>query len=201
MKARLIAVAALCLASPVTAEPTDTNKVAATEDQLGEKLAQAIMLARVGLYDEAETLCKQILAQKPDQPTVKQLLREIDEQRHRLHAQDPGYDLKQKLRQTIVPEVSVRNASPADVIEILRRESKSLTPDSSEINFVWQVSPEAKLPPVTLNLRKIPMLDVVEYVTQIAALRYRVDAHAVVIYQPQPEKPVPPATEPNVKPQ
>ena len=45
------------------------------------------------------------------------------------------------------------------------------------------------------------MQDALDYVTQLAGLKYRVDAHAVVIYKPAPEKPVPPATESHVKPQ
>jgi hypothetical protein len=168
-----------------------------TDEHLDQLLVQAVMLARAGLYDEAEVRCKEILAQKPEQPTVKQLLREIDEHRHR----EPGYELKRTLEKTIVPELTFRAAAPADVVEFLHTESKKLTADKSEINFVWQVPADVKLPPVTLSLRKIPLRDALDYVTQLAKLRYRVDAHAVVIYQPAAETPVPPATEPNVKPQ
>ena len=53
---------------------------------------------------------------------------------------------------------------------------------------------DTKLNPVTLNLKKVPFTDVLNYVTQLAGLKYRVDAHAVVIYKPEP-----PSPEPNVK--
>lgn len=178
----------------------ETNKVTLSDEQLGEKLAQAIMLGRVGLYAEAEATCREILAQKPDQPTAKQLLRELQEQRGKREAQDPGFSLRHKLGQIIVPEVNFRDASPADVIEYLRDTSKKLSPDKTEINFVWQVPADATLNSITLNLKKVPLADVLDYVTQLAKLKYRVDAHAVVIYKPEPEKPIPPAIEPNVRP-
>lgn len=178
----------------------ETNKVTLSDEQLGEKLAQAIMLGRVGLYAEAEATCREILAQKPDQPTAKQLLRELQEQRGKRETQDPGFSLRHKLGQIIVPEVNFRDASPADVIEYLRDTSKKLSPDKTEINFVWQVPADATLNSITLNLKKVPLADMLDYVTQLAKLKYRVDAHAVVIYKPEPEKPIPPAIEPNVRP-
>jgi hypothetical protein len=173
-----------------TSASTETNTNAAgklSDDQLGELLQQAIMLGRVGLYDEAEARCKRILEQKPDQPTVKQLLREIEEQKRRIYGQDPGYDLTRTLSDIIVPEIKFREANAVDVLDSLQKESRKLTADKSEINFVWQVPPDAKLPKITLNLKQVPMLEVIKYVTAIAKLRYRVDAHAIVIYLPEPQ--------------
>src|SRR5437879_6107922 len=105
----------------------ETNTL--SEEQLGDKLTQAIILARAGLYGEAEAACKEILAQKPDQPTIKQLLREIEELRRKREAADPGYALRHKLEQIVLPEVSFRQAAPADVIEYLNAESKKLSAD------------------------------------------------------------------------
>ena len=191
---------------PVAATDSNaTTKARLSGDELGDLLQQAIVLARVGLYDEAEARCKQILAEKPDQPTVKQLLREIQAKRDQVETPGSGAELKRQLRDLIVPELNLRAANAADIIEFLRAESKRLAADKSEINFVWQVPPGQKLPKVTLNLKNVPMLEVIKYVTTIARLNYRVDPHAVVIYLPET---MPPAlgapsgpTEPNVKPQ
>src|SRR5438477_4143062 len=87
-----------------------------SEDQLTQ---QAIILARAGLYGEAETVCKQILAQKPDQPTVKQLLREIEELGQKREATEPGYAMRNKHEQIVVREVRFHQAAQADVIEFL----------------------------------------------------------------------------------
>jgi general secretion pathway protein D len=111
----------------------------------------------------------------------------------------PGAELKRKLNDLIVPELNVREAGPADVIEFLRAESKKLTSDKSEINFVWQVPADQKFPKITLNLKKVPMIDVIRYVTDLAKLGYRIDPHVVVIFVP--EKTTPPPTASDVKPQ
>jgi hypothetical protein len=178
---------------PVTA----VTKPPLTDEQLDQSVAQTVLLARVGLYAEAEQRCKQVLERNPNQPTVKQLLSEIEIQRRR----QSSYELKRILEQTIMPEVDFHAAVASEVIEFLRAETKTLSPTKIEINFVWQVPPGVATPPVTLHLRNLPLCDVLEYVTKQAKLRYRVDEHAVVIYRPAPEKAVPPATEPDVKPQ
>jgi hypothetical protein len=191
----LIVLASLTLAvrpAPVAAETNTTAKATLSDDELGDLLQQAIMLARVGLYDEAEARCKQILDQKPDQPTVKELLREIEEQKHSRFGRDAGAEFRRKLSETIVPEVNLREANPFDALEQLRKESSKLTVDKSEVNFVWQVPADAKLPKVTLNLKQVPLLDVIQYVTAIARLSFRVDPHAVVIYLPAAEAPAAP---------
>ena len=182
----------ILLASAALAGETNTLN----DDQL---VQPAIILARAGLYGEAEAVCKEILAQKPGQPKVKQLLREIEELRQKREAADPSYALRNKLEKIIVPEVSVRQAAPADVIEYLNAEANKRSPDKTQINFVWLVPAGIKLNPVTLNLRNVPLTDVLNFVTQLAGLRYRVEAHAVVIYKSEPERRIPPATEPNAK--
>jgi len=187
---------ALLLAAALPALAENTNKV---DEQLEDKFAQAVVLARAGLYDEADAICQQILVQKPDQPTIKQLQREIEEMRQRRQAQDPGYTLRHKLEQMLVPEIHFREAAPGDIIDYLTAQSKELSPDKTALNFVWMVPADVPVKPVTLNLKKVPLADVLDYVTQLAGLKYRVEAHAVVIYKPETEKPIPPATEPNAK--
>ena len=165
------------------AETNAAPAVHLTDDHLDETLQAAVLLARMGLYDEAEERCKQILEQKSDQPAVKQLLDEIQQKQRERNASG---DLRHKLDETIIPEVSVREAPVIDVINFLRDQSQKLSNDKTPINLVWQAPEDAKATKVTLNLRKIPLGDVLKYATEIAGLRYRVDAHAVVIYRPLP---------------
>jgi hypothetical protein len=189
----IISVLALVLAATIAAWAGDTNPAQPasadavpsgklTDDQLGDLLQQAILLARVGLYDEAAARCQQILQQKPDQTTVKQLLTEIDQKRRKVARAVAGVELKQKLENTILPEVKVREAAVADVIESLRAQCKKLTGGQEEINVVWQVPPGRQLAKVTLSLRNVPVLDAIRYVTELARLKFRVDDHAVVIF-------------------
>lgn len=179
-------------------------KAKLSDDELGDLLRQATSFARVGLYDEAVTRCRQILEQNPGQPTVKELLLEIQAQRAQINRAVPGAQLKQELSGLIIAELNVRDAAVADVIEFLRDESRRLTAGKGEINFVWQVPPGQTLPKVTLNLRNVPMLDIIQYVTTLARLSYRVDARAVVIYVSGPPSTFPVSPAPaglNVKPQ
>ena len=167
-----------------------------TDDQLGEMLQAAVLLARMGLYDEAEVRCQQILAQKPKESTVKQLLEEIQTKRRE---RNPSGSLRHKIDEMIVPEVNVRDAPVGDIIEFLREQSRTLSGDKIAVNLVWQAPEDSRTAKVTLNLRKVPFADVLKYVTESAGLRYRVDAHAVVIYKPLPPAPKD-STPPNAKP-
>jgi hypothetical protein len=168
------------------AAPATTNATQLTDDQMGEMLQGAILLARMGLYDEAEQQCNKILAQEPKQPTVKQLLDEIQEKKHQ---QNSFSNLRHTLNDTMIHELNVRDATVADVIELLRAESQKVSADKTSVNFVWQAPEASKAAKVTLNLHNIPLGDVLKYVTESAGLRYRTDAHAIVIYKPLPTVP------------
>jgi len=144
-------------------------------------------LKRQGLYDEAGARCLQALQQKPDDPTLKRLLTEIETERGR--QQNAPQSLKRKLETLIVPEVNVREATVGDVVEFLQNQGQTLSEDKSPINMVWQAPEEAKTAKVTLNLRDVPLADALKYVTQSAGLRYRVDPHAIVFYSVSPATP------------
>ena len=179
------------------AAPTPSSAAKLTDDQMGEMLQGAILLARMGLYDEAEQQCNKILAQDPKQPTVKQLLDEIQEKKRQ---QDSSSDLRHKLDDTVIHELNVRDATVLDVIELLRAESQKVSADKTPINFVWQAPEASKAAKVTLNLHNVPLGDVLKYVTESAGLRFRADTHAIVIYKPLPIAPKESAPA-NVKPE
>jgi hypothetical protein len=141
------------------------------------------LLERMGRYDEAEAHCIQILEQKPNDQDAKRLLGELQEKRRQ---QNPSLDLRHRLENIIIPEVSVRDAAAADVIDILQAEGQKRSGDKAPINFVWQAPDDTKAAKVTLNLRNIPLTDALKYVTDGVGLRYRVEQYAVVIYKPLP---------------
>jgi hypothetical protein len=171
-----------------------------TDDQMGEMLQGAILLARMGLYNEAEQQCLKILAQEPNQATVKQLLDEIQEKKRQSGISS---EVQHRLDSTIVHELNVQGAPVADVIDLLKAESQKGSKDKTPLNFVWQAPEESKAAKVTLSLREIPLADALRYAVEGAGLKYRADAHAVVIYKPLP--PVPkdaaPTTSGNAKPE
>jgi len=158
-----------------------------TQEHLDSLFQQAVMLSQVGLYNEAEARCKTILSQMPDQPTVKKLLQDIQEKQKHLKKNDPLSEakkgLEKELSAIVLPEVEFREAAISDVVAYLRQESKKYSKDKTEINFVL-VLPEGKTPTLTLALRKIPMSEVLRYITVLTGLQCQIDPHAVVISPP-----------------
>jgi hypothetical protein len=171
--------------SGVTRLGGGTNAAAPTEEQSRE-MQVIVALERSGQYDEAEARCVRILEQRPNDQTAQRILGEIQERRRQ---QNPPADLRHSMGQIIIPEVSVREAAVGDVIDYLQTEGQKHSADKAPINFVWQAPVESKAAKVTLILRRVPLTDALKYATETTGLRYRVEAHAVVIYKPVPAAP------------
>jgi hypothetical protein len=169
-----------CRAATEPATATGTNAAELADVQM------AAVLERMGRYDEAEALCLKLMEQNPNDQTVKQLLGEIEDKKSH---QDSSSGLQRRLEETIIPEVNVRDAAAGDVIDFLQTESEKRSGDKTPINFVWQAPEDAKTAKVTLNLRGVPLADVLKYVTESAGLRYRIDPYAIVIYKSLPAVP------------
>ena len=162
--------------------------------EMEQLFMEAVMLNSRGFYTEAEVRLKRLVELQPDQPTVRNLLRDVQAKLWQ-RDQDPVRLLKQRLAAITLASVQFRAAKPEDVIDYIRLESGRLTADKTEINFVWQVPANVATPPITLNLKNVPLTDVLNYVAQLAGVSYRMDAFAVIFYKPEP------VAEPNVKPE
>ncbi len=115
-----------------------------------------------------------------------------------------------KLNDIIFPEVKFRDATITDVVQYLSDESRKLDPTGEGVNIVLgagvrsgeaplaapaapaEAAPAAAAAPaapavageartVTLSLLKVPMIDVLNFVTSLAGLKYRVEPSAVLI--------------------
>jgi hypothetical protein len=173
----LLALGTLLVLTRVLAAEMETNTVHLSDEQA------VILLERMGRYDEAKARCLQVLQQNPSDPQAHRLLAEIEYTKYQAQSSTA---LRETLDEIVIPEVNFRGAGAADVIEFLQTESQKVSGANRPINIVWQAPEAAKTAKVTLNLRGIPLTDVLKYVTESAGLRYRVDPHAIVIYQPQP---------------
>jgi len=142
-----------------------------------------IALERSGQLDQAEARCVEMLKQNPNDSDAKRLLAEIKDVKHK---RTSSTALRETLEETIIPEVNFREARVADVIEFLRTESQKISGAENPINFVWEAPEDFKSVKVTLSLRQVPLADALKYVTVLCGLRYRVDPHAVVVYQAAP---------------
>ncbi len=176
----LLGLTSLLFFTRVAVAGTETNTSLRADEQA------VIFLERTGRYDEAEARSIQMLQQNPNDVNAKRLLAEVEDAKHKPH---PSTALRETLDEIIIPEVDFRGVGVADAIDFLRTESQKISGADYPINFVWQASESFKTAKVTLNLRSVPLADVLKYVTESAGLRYRVDPRAVVIYQPLPAAP------------
>ena len=175
---KLILLMVMLAAVTLTHAATNAVPSSAAQEQM---FMEAVMLSNRGLYVEAETRLKRLAELQPNQSTITEFLRLVELKLH-----DPAEVLTKRLATIIFPVVQFRAASPQDVIDYLRHESGKFATDKTEVNFVWQVPDSVQLSPITLSLKNIPLSDVLNYATQLAGLRYRVEPHAVVIYKPEP---------------
>ena len=168
----------LALLVGVTLTQAATNAVPASAEQ--EKLRiEAGMLIRQGLYTEAEIRLQQLAEWQPNNILIRDVLAEV----RMLILIDA---LEKQLAAIRLPSVEFHDAKAQDAIGFLRQESAKFTADKIAINFVWQVPATAAVATVTLSLKNVPLGDALKYVTQLAGLRYRAEAHAIIIYKPEP---------------
>lgn len=159
-----------------------------SQAQQDELYAQAVVLLAADQYDAAEDLVRRLLIESPDAPPLIALQRKIQLARKSATRDRPQRAQEDRLQALVLPAVHFRNADPAAVIEWLREASAQASSDGEPVNMVWMVPEGTELPSITLNLRQIPLLDVIRYVTRATGLRFQIDPHAVVIRLPEPSQ-------------
>lgn len=93
--------------------------------------------------------------------------------------------IQQKLDQIIFPTVQFRGATIEEAVEYLRIKSRDLDqsngpPASKGVSFVLKKDASAKTA-ISLDLTDVPLGVALGYCVDLADLKYRVDAHAVMI--------------------
>ena len=104
-----------------------------------------------------------------------------------LAAEPPQKPLEQKMRSLMLPKVEFREASITDVVTFLNDTSRELDPAKKGVNFVLKLpagQTGENAPKITLNLRQVPLYDLLRYTTDIAGLSFRAEQNAVVIAPP-----------------
>ncbi len=116
-------------------------------------------------------------------------------------------EIMRKLNEIIFPEINFREAVISDVVNFLSEQSRKLDPEKTGVNIVLGAGvaeasspeappaatepgqPAAATPPaspeggrkITLNLRNVPMIDALRYITSLANLKFRMESSAVLI--------------------
>jgi len=108
--------------------------------------------------------------------------------------------VQQKLEKIIFPTVSFQNATIQQALEYLRVKSRDLdtiseAPAQKGVSFVVKMGGATPVP-ISLDLKNVPLIDALRYCTELAGMKYRVEAHAVMIASDFVEMPIPPAATP-----
>jgi general secretion pathway protein D len=100
----------------------------------------------------------------------------------------------EKLESIIIPELNFTDVDVADAVRFLNEQSKALDPERKGINFVLKANPTTsaasagnEAPPpiqrsITLNLRQVPLLEVLNFIKNLTNLQYKVEEYAVFIF-------------------
>lgn len=89
--------------------------------------------------------------------------------------------LTKKLETLRVERTDFTEATLDEVLEYLKVRSRDLDPEKKGIDFVNTLSRDTVLRPVSLNVRDLPMEQILRYATEMAGVTYRVEDFAVRI--------------------
>jgi len=98
----------------------------------------------------------------------------------------PGTFLTQKMNNIIFPTVQFQGATIEEAIEYLRVKSRDLdnSPDSAGVkgvNIILRTGEAPNNASISLDLKDVPMSEALRYVTELAQMKFKVEAHAVLV--------------------
>lgn len=98
----------------------------------------------------------------------------------------PGAYLTEKMNKIIFPIVSFQGATIDEAIEYLRVKSRDLDTftDASGVkgvNIILRTGDAPSNASISLDLKDVPMSEALRYVTELAQMKFKVEAHAVLV--------------------
>lgn len=98
----------------------------------------------------------------------------------------PGAYLTEKMNKIIFPTVSFQGATIEEALEYLRVKSRDLDTftDSTGVkgvNIILRTGDAPSNASISLDLKDVPMSEALRYVTELAQMKYKVEAHAVLV--------------------
>jgi general secretion pathway protein D len=98
-------------------------------------------------------------------------------------------DILDKLQTIKIPELNFNEVDITDAVDYIRQQSKALDPDKKGVNIVLKLEPTVgggALPAgvtrtLSLNVRNVPLEDVIRYVSSLTGMQYKVEPFAVFI--------------------
>ena len=98
----------------------------------------------------------------------------------------PGAYLTEKMNKIIFPTVSFQGATIEEAIEYLRVKSRDLDTFTDAggvkgVNIILRTGDAPNNATISLDLKDVPMAEALRYVTELAQMKYKVEAHAVLV--------------------
>ncbi|MDB6007031.1 MAG: type and secretion system protein [Prosthecobacter sp.] len=98
----------------------------------------------------------------------------------------PGAYLTEKMNKIIFPTVSFQGATIEEAIEYLRVKSRDLDTFTDNngvkgVNIILRTGEAPSNASISLDLKDVPMAEALRYVTELAQMKYKVEAHAVLV--------------------
>lgn len=87
--------------------------------------------------------------------------------------------IQKKLREMVISQVDFSGASLDEVLEYLRVRTRDLDPSGKGIDFVLSLPPETQPGTISLNVRELPVEDVLRYACDMAGVVFKVEEYAV----------------------
>ncbi len=98
----------------------------------------------------------------------------------------PGAYLTEKMNKIIFPTVQFEGATIEEAIEYLRIKSRDLDTFTDKsgvkgVNIILRMGDAPSNASISLDLKDVPMSEALRYVTELAQMKYKVEAHAVLV--------------------
>lgn len=103
-----------------------------------------------------------------------------------VNTRSAGAYLTQKMDTIIFPTVAFENATIEEAIEYLRLKSKDLDteepdPTKKGVNIIIRTGDAPTGASISLDLKNVPMSEALRYICDLAQMKYKVEAYAVVV--------------------
>ncbi len=99
---------------------------------------------------------------------------------------EPTVYLTRKMQEIIFPTVQFAGASIEEAVEFLRVKSRDLDvnetdPSKKGVNIILKAGDAPVTASISLDLKDVPMVEALRYVTELAGMKYKVEPYAVLI--------------------
>jgi len=84
----------------------------------------------------------------------------------------------------IIPEANFNETLLSDALALFQKESIAADPEKNGINFILKTS-GAKEPLVTLSLKKVPLSELLKYLSSMTSYQVKYEEHAIVVSAPE----------------